>query len=366
MDIRGGRNFRVRMPSKDQDRKPAVANLVSGWGWAVLFALAMTFVGPLATGHGPAAAQQGSTSGEGSKGKSLTSFVMLADTNWPTPQELQKEIARRIPAYKPVPARFLRRMSSQFAKIKASMKQRLNVEGDDFKWNIVLGSINKRLVTISFTGAPNPLVEGESFFRAAWWWRSAFRELSTRKAHVYISMPVSKDARGDQLLLGQLTAVIIERTKALGVIWETADAVYRAKRFAGMMAEAKKVLPAQLAVSVKLGRDTQFPRKDGKPAWLGATYGLRSMGLKEIEFRGFEGEAPQLVQLLWNVSGYLMQKGDVIGDKDTIGPESQRQYVFRVQKSTLGLQGKVLRMQAIANRVKPDAKDIVRPEDVVK
>ena len=284
---------------------------------------------------------------------------MLAEKTWPSRNELFAAIAPRVPALKPAPNSTSRTRAETQRRSKIKLAGFLKVPVDSFKYDMYLGVIDKRLVLITFTGTPNPLSWNESFLRSAWWWRSAYKDLASREAHVTISLPVSSDPKRDQMILAQLTAAVISKTKAIGVIWDTADAVYRAGRFAKMMDQAKRHVPPSLAVSVKLGRDTQFPRKNGQPAWLAATYGLRSLGLKEIEYRGYDGKPQDLVQLLWNISGYLIQHGDVIGDNDTMGSPDVRQYVFQVTTSTIGLKGKVLRMRTV-----PAAHSRVRPEDI--
>lgn len=301
------------------------------------------------------------------KQKPLLSFVMLSDLQWPNPESIQKEIQARIPGYRGLTRAMAKKMAPTADGLKGQLRSRFRPNGGELKSEIILGSIDGELLNIMFIGAPNPMLRDETFIESAWWWRSAYSDLSKRKSHVTISLPRTGKPRRDQLVLAQVTSAIIAKTKAVGVIWDTADAVYRASRFAKMVASADQRLPAELAVSVKLGLDTQFPRKNGKPAWLAMTYGLNSMGLKEVEYRGFDGDAPELVQLLWNVSDYLMAKGDVIGDNHTIGSPTKRQYVFKVRKSTLGAQGQVLRMEVVPpgkNSVHPKA--LIKPNDLVE
>lgn len=297
----------------------------------------------------------------------LLSFIMLADSSWPSSADLNAELQKSVPDYRPVSKKVAERMAPALEKTKQGLRAKLGPVAKNAKVEVLLGAIEGRLVLITFVNAPNPVAQNESFIRAAWWWRSAYEEINKRKSHVIITITKSVDARRDQLRLAQLTAAVISKTNAIGVIWATADAIFRAKRFSKSVANAKKMLPVDLAVSVKLGRDTEFPRKDGKPAWLAMTYGLRSMGLKEIEYRGFSGEPVELVKLLLNTSSYLMSKGDVVQDNETIGSRTERQYVFKVLPSSLGAKGKVLRMQEVEpgkRSVRPN--EIFKSEDIVK
>ena len=298
--------------------------------------------------------------------KHLSSYVMLLDKAWPAMRDFRKSIAQRVPQFVPLSDAVMGRMAPGFADMREATRKYLKAPKDEFQWDILLGKIDDRLVKIIFVGAPNPLSKDERFFKAAWWWRSAYKDLAVRKSHVSISLPASKDARRDQLLLGKLTAGVIADTNALGVIWETANAVNRADRFASQMAKAKKLMPVSLAVSVRLGHDKDFPEKRGKPAWLAVTNGLTSMGLKELETRGYYGKPQDLLNLFWNVSSYLMRKGDVIKDNHTIGSETERQFVFNELPSSLGTGGRVLRMKVVPRPVRPEPGAIVRPKDIVK
>lgn len=248
---------------------------------------------------------------------------MLTDTEWPDERALEAEIQRRIPNYRNASPLVWQQMSPLTSKIRADLAGRLGIPASHFKSDIYLGHIGERRVLIFLAGAANPLSRGETFFEAAWWWRSAYKDLARRRAHVMIVIPNSQDSVRDHFDLAQVTAAVIASTSAIGVIWESADAIYRAKRFLDDMNRAGARMPAELAVSVKLGRDTEFPRKDGRESWLAMTYGVSAMGLKEIEFRGFDGQPHELIQLLWNTSAYLMKNGDVIKHNDTIGSRNK-------------------------------------------
>ena len=170
----------------------------------------------------------------------------------------------------------------------------------------------------------------ESFIRAAWWWPDAWDALQQRKAHCIVSVMSADDPRSGYAMLARLTAAVIDANpNAIGVIWDAADAVWQADTFRNEVDGVGDGLPLAMCVSVKLGRDTQFPKSDGSPALLAMTFGLAAFGLMEIEVRGFEGEERDLIPLLLNIAGYLIENGPVIADGDTLGPDEGTR--FRVQ-----------------------------------
>jgi uncharacterized protein DUF4261 len=252
-------------------------------------------------------------------------IVMLADQNWPDRAKLTAAINRRLPG-----------------GFKAE-------SGNNAHPSTYVGFVDGRFVTLMFIDALNPLAPNESFIRAAWWWPDVRADLAKRKAHVIVSVRQKGDERADQLALARLVAAVMETSNAIGVIWDSADAVWPAKLFVSEIDAAKGKLPTMMAVSVKLGRDTQFPRPSGKPAVLGMTYGLRAFGLKEVEFRGFDGSSADLAKTLLGVAAYLMEKGDVIKDNDTMGEDLNRKFVINIVPSTLEAGKDVYRMKRVTD-----------------
>jgi hypothetical protein len=289
-------------------------------------------IGPLATPTlaDPAQKAPGNSKAAGRK----LAIVMLADQNWPAKAKLMAAIDRRLPG-----------------GFKAEA-------GEDAHPSTYVGFVDGRFAALMFIDARNPLASDESFIRAAWWWPNVRADLAKRKAHVVVSVGRKGNERADQLTLARLVAAVMETSNAIGVIWDSADAVWPAGLFVSEVDGAMGKLPTMMVVSVKLGRDTQFPRPDGEPAVLGMTYGLRAFGLKEVEFRGFDGSAAELAKTLMGVADYLMTKGDVIKDNDTIGVDLNRQFVFNILPSTLEAGKRVYRMKRVTGA--PPAK----PSDV--
>ncbi len=277
----------------------------------------------------PAEAQNASK-----KPGSVLSFVMLADHKWPSAPALEEQIQKRLPNY--------RRRGTQTQK------------------GMAIGEVDGRLAITVFIAKPNPLSPNESFIRSAWWWPNVEADVARRKAHVIIQLSGTGDPRVDLLQLAKLTAAVIAATNAIGVIWDAADAVWPAQVFLKQIDQPNVEFPVSVLVSVKLGRDTQFPHKDGRPNWLGVTYGLKAFGIKELEIRGFAGAPSSIVNLLMNIAHYLVQKGDILKHNETLGRSLDREYQIKIKPSTFYKGQTVYRLIALDKA--PQAK----PSDVVK
>lgn len=259
-------------------------------------------------------------------------IVMLESANFPSPVDLEAAIKKRLPEF----------------RLAASPRP-----------GAMLGTLGNRLCILMFVGAPNPLDPDESFIKAAWWWPNVQQDVAKRKAHVIVSIGDTGDPQADHVALAKLVASVMESSPAIGVIWDGADAVWPRQMFIQGVDQAADGIPIALFVSVKLGRDTQFAmNKD--VAWLGMTYGLRVFGLKEVEFRGFEGEAPELVSTLLSVASYLVRKGDVIKSTDTFGETLERQYWVKIEPSTLEPGKDVYRVRALTGVPRAKPSQVVR------
>jgi hypothetical protein len=77
-----------------------------------------------------------------------------------------------------------------------------------------------------------------------------------------------------------------------------------------------------LAVAVKLGRDTENLRPDRTPKWFARTEGLNAFGIMEAEWRAFDGEVPKLVNWMSGIAWYLINKGAIIADGESMGSDA--------------------------------------------
>ena len=226
----------------------------------------------------------------------LISFVMMRNTQFPTKAELVAAIKKRIPAFEYTPP-------------ETGNEERL----------AVMGTVEGKICALMLIDMPNPMSSEESFIESAWWWPNIKPDVEERKSHAVVTvMAAGEPTIKDHALLAQLTGAVVEANDTIGVLWNGADAAWRSDMFLGTLDQYGLEPPLPLFVSIKLGRDTDFPAPNGEPAWLGMSCGMMAFGLMELEVRGFAGDTPEpMIDHMQDVAGYLMSSGPII--KDEIG-----------------------------------------------
>jgi hypothetical protein len=152
----------------------------------------------------------------------------------------------------------------------------------------------------------------------------------------------------------QLVAAALDvLTSATAVVWPDANAMWKPKDFLSELDRAKGEIPHTMAVAVKLGRDTENLRPDRKPKWFARTEGLNAFGIMEAEWRAFDGEVPKLVSWMSGIAWYLINKGAIIADGESMGsdaPGVMPPIIIRHEPSTtvLGSRAYVVYPQQIA------------------
>jgi hypothetical protein len=176
---------------------------------------------------------------------------------------------------------------------------------------------------------------------SSWWWPETREVVAKTKAHAVtiVSGQLDKTPANERILLElQLAAAALDvLTSAIAVVWPDANAMWRPDFFRSQLDDAKGEIPVSLVAAVKLGRDTENLRPDGTPTWFARTDGLNAFGLMEVEWRAFGGEFGDLVKWLHGIAWYLINKGPIVGDGETIGtdaPGAMPPVVIRHENST--------------------------------
>jgi Domain of unknown function (DUF4261) len=136
----------------------------------------------------------------------------------------------------------------------------------------------------------------------------------------------------------QLVAAALDVLKsATAVVWPDANAMWKPDDFRSRLDRAKGEIPVTLAVAVQMGRDTENLRPDGTSKWFARTEGLHAFGMMEVEWRAFDGEFLQLASLMSGIAWYLINKGPIIADGESMGsdaPGAMPTIIIRHEPST--------------------------------
>ena len=169
-------------------------------------------------------------------------------------------------------------------------------------------------------------MDKESYVTSSWWWPETRQVVARTKAHAVTVMRGGIDntpPRERILIEMQLVAAALDVLKsAIAVIWPDANAMWKPDDFRSELDRAKGEIPHTMAVAVKLGKDTENLRPDGTPKWFARTEGLNAFGIMEAEWRAFDGEVPKLVNWMSGIAWYLISKGAIIADGESMGSDA--------------------------------------------
>lgn len=200
-------------------------------------------------------------------------------------------------------------------------------------------------------------MDRQRYVTSSWWWPETRQVVARTKAHAVtvVAGGIEKTPPKERILLEmQLVAAALDVLKsATAVVWPDANAMWKPEVFRSQLDRAKGEIPITLAVAVKLGRDTENLRPDRTPKWFARTEGLNAFGIMEAEWRAFDGEFLKLVNLMSGIAWYLINKGPIIADGESMGsdaPGVMPPIIIRHEPSTtvLGSRAYVVYPQQVA------------------
>lgn len=208
-------------------------------------------------------------------------------------------------------------------------------DGDTLSFN--LGGAE---VVLGLMPAPIPWGDLAGPARAAWHWPEAEEKLQGHKGHVIAAVRAESLERLDaELLLTRVVAAVAATSDAVGVYWGEGPVVNAPDDF---IEEAQRTsrerLPLYLWLAFQLERSP-----DG--AFTLCTSGLKSFGLMELELVAVREKPTILMDRAFNFAHYLLEKGPVLKDGDTIGLSAQERLRVRHLPSVKDPARKVYRIE---------------------
>jgi hypothetical protein len=210
------------------------------------------------------------------------------------------------------------------------------IDEDDQAIRLRFGDVDVELCQFA---APYPSVELEGPCANSSLWPHAGTELRGHNAHTLVTVnaglaPVAKSA-----ILTQVTvAVMSAMPDAMGVLWSNAMLLVPTSLFIDY---AKDVLPhgppLDLWVDFRL-------RKLSDNRCAGFTTGLAGLGLMELEVPESPERPWELRYRMHCVAGYLLERGPVINDGDSVGDDLDDCIRVHYGASGMGLPGCVMRL----------------------
>ena len=252
-----------------------------------------------------------------SKKNTWIALVALDDPEMPSPENVAAEVARRWPNADPL------KLTSETEAMAT------------FAWGDA---------TIACTLVPRPIpwsqVEGPCSI--AWYWPEAAEAFRSQSAHLFVTLfDEGRKAVDKATRLTQFTAALAPIAPALGIVWGAAGNVHEPEVFQELAQEmTPDLLPLHLWIDFRM----EPIEEDG---WRLFTTGLESLDHSEIEVVRYDGDPQELLDHVYNVTHYLLDKGISLQNGETIGLTDALQATVRFDKSMLGGNQEVIQLDFV-------------------
>lgn len=201
------------------------------------------------------------------------------------------------------------------AQVRTSLQARLgNVKIDEMETDdkkVILFRVRGGTVAVGLLDRPLPKGEIDAMCKWAWYWRAACDAMALHKAHLHImTLDTDLDKVGAALLQTNVVASLMD-ANAIASYWGTS--LQSKDAFLKLAARAtSETPPVWLWVNFRMTNDVE-------KGWTISTQGMEAFGLYEIESRDVNLDGRKVFALIAGMAEYLVKKGPVIEDGETIG-----------------------------------------------
>jgi hypothetical protein len=211
-------------------------------------------------------------------------------------------------------------------RLAAAVKKRLTDKdkfaGAEPAENLVLLRVGGGTAMVSLMDRPIPNQELQQVCRFAWYWRAACETVRDHKAHfLVILMGTELDKLNSALLQTKIVAAVIEQSDAVASYWGM-NLQPRDVFLKGSESASPDNIPVTLWVNYRISREAS-----GNFSL--STRGLKDFGLMEIETKDAPMPGLELFDLVLGATQYLIAKGPVVQDGDTIGQSTKQRIRVR-------------------------------------
>ncbi|HBP19569.1 MAG TPA: hypothetical protein DEA08_17490 [Planctomycetes bacterium] len=208
----------------------------------------------------------------------------------------------------------------------------------------VAGKLGADTVLLHRIDAPIPWEDLEGPCEVAFDWDEAEPVLRAHEAHVVCVLIGGVDAEIERTLrLTRLVGAVAAGTQATAVYWGEAPLV---KSRAAFLEQSAQLSRAEPPIELWVGFQPSVEKVKGRERFSVFTFGMAPLGLMEIEVHGAERtERVEVIDLVAGIARYLIDKGMVISDGDTVGISPQFKILARYVDSAWDREGPVLLLE---------------------
>lgn len=201
-------------------------------------------------------------------------------------------------------------------QVQARLKQRLGdntrierTETDGAK--VIIFHMAGSRVLVGLIEAPLPKGQLDDLCSTAWYWPDACEATAAHRAHLVASvMDTTLDRLDASVLLTQVVASVMDEN-AIASYWD-ASLQSREAVLAQTRAISRDEPPVLLWVNFRISRDPEM-------GFSISTQGMERFNHRELEAKDVARSGNEVLALLVGTAQYLLRKGAVIKDGDTLG-----------------------------------------------
>lgn len=213
------------------------------------------------------------------------------------------------------------------------------VENVDDNEETISLDFGKFQVILGFMPAPIPWSDLEGPCETSILWKEAAAEVSQHQFHWIVTVMAEEEPLELSRLLTIVTAaVMMASASSIGVYWGNSTMVIPKELFVEF---TQRLLPLGPPVTIwvdfRVGRDAERGSS-------GFTTGMTALGHKEFETWGAPEPPRELYQRLMSLVEYVLEKGPVIRNGDTIGEDENEKIRIVFSDSSFGHEGQVMRL----------------------
>ncbi|HEY4311940.1 MAG TPA: DUF4261 domain-containing protein [Pirellulales bacterium] len=195
-------------------------------------------------------------------------------------------------------------------------------------------------VAVGLVAKPIPWADLAGPVAASPLWPEAATKMQKQRAHLLVTVFAMRvDRLKMWMTMTRAAAGLCELPSVIGIYWPEAGLVHEPAAFRKLAAEmTRERLPLYLWISIRLGRN-----EDG--SLFGFTTGLAAFEQMELEVSHCNWTPDELSHRLYNFAHYLLDRGPVLLDGQTIGLSADEQITIEHRPSLCGDDRTVIHLQ---------------------
>ncbi|MGO6739895.1 DUF4261 domain-containing protein [Rhizobium ruizarguesonis] len=183
---------------------------------------------------------------------------------------------------------------------------------------------------VMFMDAQAPLGEADPEIRNAWFWPTAWEEVSQHRSHIIVTIFGGNSAKEKALALQRTLQVILTSIpSAIGVGCPSSGTLLPTSMALPMLEKDTEIA---IPIFVSCFFATEDPSRFPASSIFCSTEGLANFGLKDIEARGYPNTVSDLHDFMLAFAAYLIENQANVADGDTIGSTEQK-ILIKIEKS---------------------------------